>query len=209
MTERTPGSGFVAAGGNSWTIFEGAPASGAFDQIDFDPALFSHPGQFFAVSTAGNARSRNGSFVVSAVKIPWYPRSSKRLAASRAGSLLDALGVGFSEPQVRATFEAIDQNRSGFIDFEDLGCTDETDNDEALVVVEGDGWRVDARLPVDDLLKVTGVEAPDDYEGDTVGGLILALAERVPDVLPPDRHREQGGGERRDVLLGESPVVAQ
>ena len=53
--ERTPGSGFVAAGGNSWTIFQGAPASGAFDQIDFDPALLSNPGQFFAVSTAGNA----------------------------------------------------------------------------------------------------------------------------------------------------------
>ena len=58
---------------------------------------------------------------------------------------------------------------------------DETDNDEALIVAEGDGWWVDARLAVDDLLKVTGVEAADDYEGDTVGGLILALAERVPE----------------------------
>jgi len=74
----------------------------------------------------------------------------------------------------------------GLVTIEDLleelvgEIADETDNDEALVVVEGEGWWVDARLPVDDLLKVTGVEAPDDYEGDTVGGLILALAERVP-----------------------------
>jgi CBS domain containing-hemolysin-like protein len=75
----------------------------------------------------------------------------------------------------------------GLVTIEDLleelvgEIADETDTDEALVVVEGDGWWVDARLPVDDLLKVTGVEAPEDYEGDTVGGLILALAERVPE----------------------------
>ena len=34
--------------------------------------------------------------------------------------LLDALGVGFSDSQVRATFESIDQNRSGLIDFEEF-----------------------------------------------------------------------------------------
>jgi Ca2+-binding EF-hand superfamily protein len=34
--------------------------------------------------------------------------------------LLDTLGVGFSAAQVRATFEAIDQNHSGFIDFEEF-----------------------------------------------------------------------------------------
>ncbi|HKY38107.1 MAG TPA: EF-hand domain-containing protein [Polyangiaceae bacterium] len=34
--------------------------------------------------------------------------------------LLDALGVGFSAAQVRATFEGIDQNRSGLIDFEEF-----------------------------------------------------------------------------------------
>ena len=50
-----------------------------------------------------------------------------------------------------------------------------------MVVTQGDGWWIDARLPVDELLKVTGVSAPDDYEGDTVGGLVLALAERVPE----------------------------
>lgn len=75
----------------------------------------------------------------------------------------------------------------GLVTIEDLleelvgEIADETDNDEALIVAEGEGWWVDARLPVDDLLKVAGVEAPDDYEGDTVGGLVLALAERVPE----------------------------
>jgi calmodulin len=34
--------------------------------------------------------------------------------------LLDALGVGFSASQVRATFESIDENRSGLIDFEEF-----------------------------------------------------------------------------------------
>lgn len=75
----------------------------------------------------------------------------------------------------------------GLVTIEDLleelvgEIADETDTDEALIVAEGEGWRVDARLGVDDLLKVTGVQAPDEYEGDTVGGLILALAERVPE----------------------------
>jgi Ca2+-binding EF-hand superfamily protein len=34
--------------------------------------------------------------------------------------LLDALGVGFSEAQVRATFQAIDTNQSGQIDFDEF-----------------------------------------------------------------------------------------
>ena len=40
---------------------------------------------------------------------------------------------------------------------------------------------MDARLPVDELLKVTGIDVGDhEFDGDTVGGLILDLAERVP-----------------------------
>jgi putative hemolysin len=75
----------------------------------------------------------------------------------------------------------------GLVTIEDLleelvgEITDETDPDEALIVVQGDGWWVDARLSVDDLCKVTGVEPPEDYEGDTVGGLVLGIAERVPE----------------------------
>jgi CBS domain containing-hemolysin-like protein len=75
----------------------------------------------------------------------------------------------------------------GLVTIEDLleelvgEIADETDSDEDMISVEGDGWRVDARLPVDALCKVIGVDVGDDYEGDTVGGLVLGLAERVPE----------------------------
>lgn len=75
---------------------------------------------------------------------------------------------------------------AGLVTIEDLleelvgEIADETDSDEDLILMRGDGWWVDARLHVDELFKVTGVEAPE-YEGDTVGGLVLGLAERVPE----------------------------
>lgn len=75
----------------------------------------------------------------------------------------------------------------GLVTIEDLleelvgEIADETDPEEALIVAQGDGWWVDARLDVDDLFKATGVVPPDDYEGDTVGGLVLGIAERVPE----------------------------
>jgi CBS domain containing-hemolysin-like protein len=75
---------------------------------------------------------------------------------------------------------------AGLVTIEDLleelvgEIADETDSEEDMIVEQGDGWLVDARLPVDELCKLTGIEAPE-YEGDTVGGLILGLAERVPE----------------------------
>jgi CBS domain containing-hemolysin-like protein len=73
----------------------------------------------------------------------------------------------------------------GLVTIEDLleelvgEIADETDEEEELILPGEDGWRVDARLPVDDLAEVTGVALPDE-EWDTVGGLVLGLAERVP-----------------------------
>ncbi len=56
---------------------------------------------------------------------------------------------------------------------------DEFDEEEPMVV-EADGeWIVDARLDVDDLAELVGVDLPSD-EWDTVGGLVLELAGRVP-----------------------------
>lgn len=75
---------------------------------------------------------------------------------------------------------------AGLVTIEDLleelvgEIADETDLEEELIVALNDGWWVDARLSVDELSKVTGVEVPE-FEGDTVGGLILGLAERVPE----------------------------
>lgn len=74
---------------------------------------------------------------------------------------------------------------AGLVTIEDLleelvgEIADETDFEEAMVAPAGDGWLVDARLPVQDLVKLTGTELPAE-EWDTVGGLVLGLAERVP-----------------------------
>lgn len=76
---------------------------------------------------------------------------------------------------------------AGLVTIEDLleelvgEIADETDSEEDLIARRDDGWWVDARLPVDDLLKLTGVATQEEYDGDTVGGLIMALAERVPE----------------------------
>lgn len=76
---------------------------------------------------------------------------------------------------------------TGLITIEDLleelvgEINDETDEDEMLLVASGNGhWTVDARLPVDDLADELEVELPED-DSDTVGGLVLAAAERVPE----------------------------
>ncbi len=75
---------------------------------------------------------------------------------------------------------------AGLVTIEDLleelvgEIADETDSEEDLFAVRGDGWWVDARLSVDELFKLTGIESHD-FEGDTVGGLVLELAERVPE----------------------------
>lgn len=75
---------------------------------------------------------------------------------------------------------------AGLVTIEDLleelvgEIVDEYDTKEAYVADHPDGGLlVDARLPVDDLSELLGVELPDD-EWDTVGGLVLQLAGRVP-----------------------------
>ncbi|MDJ0791722.1 MAG: hemolysin family protein [Acidimicrobiia bacterium] len=75
---------------------------------------------------------------------------------------------------------------AGLVTIEDLveeivgEIADEYDEEEPMIVVDGDGWIVDARLDVDELAEVVGTELPSD-EWDTVGGLVLELAGRVPD----------------------------
>jgi CBS domain containing-hemolysin-like protein len=75
---------------------------------------------------------------------------------------------------------------AGLVTIEDLieelvgEISDETDLVEHHIVRHGFGWDVDARASIDDLAEATGVELPDE-EWDTVGGLVLGLAERVPE----------------------------
>ncbi len=74
---------------------------------------------------------------------------------------------------------------AGLVTIEDLieeivgEIVDEFDEEEPMVVEAGDAWVVDARLDVDDLADLVGVDLPSD-EWDTVGGLVLELAGRVP-----------------------------
>ncbi len=74
---------------------------------------------------------------------------------------------------------------AGLVTIEDLieeivgEIVDEFDEEEPMVVEMGDEWIVDARLDVDDLADLVGVDLPSD-EWDTVGGLVLELAGRVP-----------------------------
>jgi CBS domain containing-hemolysin-like protein len=76
---------------------------------------------------------------------------------------------------------------AGLVTIEDLleelvgEIADETDEHETFIYPHpGGGWDVDARLSVEDLAEVAGIELPDE-DWDTVGGLVLGLAERVPD----------------------------
>ena len=76
---------------------------------------------------------------------------------------------------------------AGLVPIEDLleelvgEIADETDEHETFILQRPDGgWDVDGRLAVEDLADVAGVALPDE-DWDTVGGLVLGLAERVPD----------------------------
>lgn len=75
---------------------------------------------------------------------------------------------------------------AGLVTIEDIieeivgEIADEYDREEPMIVPLGDGsYLIDARLDVDALAELTGTELPAE-EWDTVGGLVLALAGRVP-----------------------------
>ena len=66
------------------------------------------------------------------------------------------------------------------VDYDLLGeIADEYDEEEPMVVEDNGSWVVDARLDVDVLAELVGTDLPAD-EWDTVGGLVLELAGRVP-----------------------------
>jgi CBS domain containing-hemolysin-like protein len=75
---------------------------------------------------------------------------------------------------------------AGIVTIEDLveeivgEIVDEYDLEEPMIIERDGGYEVDARLGVDALAAVVGTELPSD-EWDTVGGLVLELAGRVPE----------------------------
>ncbi len=76
---------------------------------------------------------------------------------------------------------------AGLVTMEDLleeivgEIVDEYDEEEPLIQpVAGGEYIVDGRLPVDELAELFGTELPDE-DWDTVGGLVLGLAGRVPE----------------------------
>lgn len=75
---------------------------------------------------------------------------------------------------------------AGIITIEDLveeivgEIADEFDEEEPMVVEVNGGFMVDPRMGVDDLAALVGIDLPSD-EWDTVGGLVLELAGRVPE----------------------------
>jgi len=84
---------------------------------------------------------------------------------------------------------------------------DEYDSEEPLVTeLDDGGWRVDARLPVDQLNELLGTNLPAD-EWDSVGGLCFGLLGRVPesgerlDVPPVELVAEQVNGRRIEKVL--------
>jgi CBS domain containing-hemolysin-like protein len=75
---------------------------------------------------------------------------------------------------------------AGLVTIEDLleelvgEIADEYDEEPAMVTLLANGeYLVDARMGIDDFEELIGFELPDE-EADTVGGLVLALAGRVP-----------------------------
>jgi CBS domain containing-hemolysin-like protein len=83
---------------------------------------------------------------------------------------------------------AVDEfgSTAGLVTIEDIleelvgEIADEYDVEEPMVTALSDGgYLLDARLPVDDLGELVGAELPDE-DWDTVGGLLLGLAGRIP-----------------------------
>jgi CBS domain containing-hemolysin-like protein len=75
---------------------------------------------------------------------------------------------------------------AGLVTIEDLleeivgEIADEYDDEAPMITpLEDGGYLLDARLSVDELGGLIGVDLPDE-EWDTVGGLVLGLAGRVP-----------------------------
>lgn len=75
---------------------------------------------------------------------------------------------------------------SGIVTMEDLleeivgEIRDELDIEAMRIERRADGWEVDGGVTLDELAAVTGVEAPKDERGDSIGAAVVARLERLP-----------------------------
>lgn len=124
------------------------------------------------VDTGGESRAV-GDLMRAGYYVPETKRISDLLREMQANQVHMAVVVDeFGGTAGLVTIEDIIEELVGEI-------ADEFDRAEELVTAVDDGYLVDARLPVDDLGALFDVDFPDE-EWDTVGGLVLALAGRVP-----------------------------
>jgi CBS domain containing-hemolysin-like protein len=126
-----------------------------------------------ALMDSGVAAKAVGEIMRPGYYVPETKRISELLREMQANQVHMAIVVDeFGGTAGLVTIEDIIEELVGEI-------ADEFDEAEVLVTAVEDGFLVDARLPVDDLGDLFNVEFPDE-EWDTVGGLVLALAGRVP-----------------------------
>ncbi|MDH3605760.1 MAG: hemolysin family protein [Acidimicrobiia bacterium] len=126
-----------------------------------------------ALMDSGRAAKAVGELMRPGYYVPETKRISELLRDMQADQVHMAIVVDeFGGTAGLVTIEDIIEELVGEI-------ADEFDEAEELVTEVAGGYLVDARLPVDDLGALFGVEFPDE-EWDTVGGLMLALAGRVP-----------------------------
>ena len=126
-----------------------------------------------ALADSGVAARAVGELMRPGYYVPETKRISELLREMQANQVHMAVVVDeFGGTAGLVTIEDIIEELVGEI-------ADEFDEAEELITAIDDGYLIDARLPVDDLGELFSVEFPDE-EWDTVGGLVLALAGRVP-----------------------------
>ncbi|MBT8217533.1 MAG: HlyC/CorC family transporter [Acidimicrobiia bacterium] len=126
-----------------------------------------------ALADSGGDARAVGELMRSGYYVPETKRISELLGEMQANQVHMAVVVDeFGGTAGLVTIEDIIEELVGEI-------ADEFDQAQELITAVDDGYLVDARLPVDELGILFDVAFPDE-EWDTVGGLVLALAGRVP-----------------------------